>query len=162
MNIPVLGELRPHPKIHQMAQCRGRWLFQVGFNGQKLTFILNGLEESDEEVATTAVMAFLGLGIKEKLAASEYVFANYSKMAELVDEEDLGCQISSKEDVWTHVHPSEIFVSKRRRREQAIYIQVTAECDWEPEHGLQIIYRRGNELSRVSDQDGHVDSHRRL
>jgi len=33
---------------------------------------------------------------------------------------------------------------------------IAAECDWEREHGLQIIYRHGCELSRVSAQDGHV------
>lgn len=35
-------------------------------------------------------------------------------------------------------------------------MQIAAECDWEPEHGLLIVYRNGNELSRVSDQDGHL------
>ena len=29
-------------------------------------------------------------------------------------------------------------------------------CTWDQEHGLQIIYRRGAELSRVSQQDGHL------
>lgn len=38
----------------------------------------------------------------------------------------------------------------------AVYVQIAAECDWEPEHGLQIIYRRGVEFCRVSDQDGHL------
>ncbi len=59
-------------------------------------------------------------------------------------------------EVWEYVHPSEIFVRRRSRREKGVYVQITAECDWEPEHGLQIIYRRGKELSRVSDQDGHL------
>jgi len=35
-------------------------------------------------------------------------------------------------------------------------VQITAECEWEPEHGLQIVYRDGSELKRVSQQDGHL------
>jgi hypothetical protein len=71
-------------------------------------------------------------------------------------EENLGSSIKSADRVWNHVRPSEIFVSRRSRRDKLIYVQITAHCDWEPEHGLQIIYRRGAELSRVSDQDGHL------
>ncbi len=52
--------------------------------------------------------------------------------------------------------PTEVFVSRRSERDRAIYVQITADCDWEPEHGLQIVYRRGSELSRVSDLDGHL------
>ena len=30
------------------------------------------------------------------------------------------------------------------------------DCDWEPEHGLQLVFRKGQSLSRVSDDDGHL------
>ena len=71
-------------------------------------------------------------------------------------EEDIECRVSVPEAVWAHVQPTGIVVSRRHRRDCAIYVQITANCDWEPEHGLQIIYRRGCELSRVSDYDGHL------
>ena len=104
-----------------------------------------------------AIASFLKLGASDRLAISRHVFANYRRMAKLVSEkDDLGCRIESEEAVWQHVHPSEVFISRRHRRDKAIYISITAECDWEPEHGLQIIYRRGSELARVSDQDGHL------
>jgi hypothetical protein len=83
-----------------------------------------------------------------------YVFANYAEMKAALSAEDLDCDIASAADEWPHVHPKEIFVS-RRRQDRAIYVQIFAECDWEPEHGLQIVYRNGRLLSRVSDQDGH-------
>jgi len=35
-------------------------------------------------------------------------------------------------------------------------VKICAECTWEPEHGLQIVYREGSVLSRVSDQDRHL------
>ena len=37
-----------------------------------------------------------------------------------------------------------------------VYVQVACECAWESEHGLQLVFRQGATLSRVSDQDGHL------
>lgn len=154
MNIPELGALRPDKHI-------GEWLVSDPipvsyFDNKEFTFILEGVTESDAEDVRSAINAFLRLGPRDRLAAGKYVFENYRKMAELVNEEDLGCRINSQDEIWKHVHPSEIFVSKRGRRDNYIYIQITAGCDWEPEHGLQIIYRQGQQLSRVSEQDGHL------
>lgn len=100
--------------------------------------------------------SFLKLGGADRLSASQYVLANYRMISELIDGHDLGCRIDTEEDVWKYVHPSEVFVARRARRDHAIYVSIAAECDWEPEHGLQIVFRRGSQLSRVSNQDGHL------
>jgi len=126
------------------------------FDGLPLAFILDSLEDADEREATDAIESFLRLRPEDRLAASPYVDKNYLRIAEAVDDEDLGCRIDSDEEVWRHVRPTEVFVSRRHRRDRTIYLQITAECDWEPEHGLQIVYRRGSELSRESDFDGHL------
>lgn len=154
MNIAPLGILKPDPKLPE-------WLVSEPvsvpyFGGQPLTFTLVGLTEADTEDMQSAVTAFLGLKADARLAASRYVFQNYRRMVEAVGEDEIECHIKSPDDVWAYVQPSEIFVSRRNRRDMLIYIQITAECDWEREHGLQIVYRRGSELSRVSDQDGHL------
>ena len=154
VNIPALGPLTPDSKIPA-------WLVSAPisvpfFDGQRLTFTLDGLEESDTSDVIVAIRAFLALGAETRTAATPYIFANYRRIAELVSADDLGCEIASPQEVWAHIQPSEIFVSRRHRRDQAIYVQITAECDWEPEHGLQIVFRRGHELVRVSEQDGHL------
>ena len=154
MNISRLGPLHPNSRISQ-------WLVSEPvsvpyFDGQQLPFTLDGMTEADTEEVQNAVEAFLALGASARLAASAFVFQNYRRMADAVGEGDLDFQVACPGDIWAHVHPSEIFVSRRHRRDNLIYIQITAECDWEREHGLQIVYRRGNELSRVSDQDGHL------
>lgn len=154
MKIPAIRDLRPHPDVPE-------WLVSAPiaipyFDGLPLTFTLDGIEEADAGEASVAIESFLRLGPRDRLAASPFVYKNYSRIADMADEEDMGCRIDSDARVWEHVHPSEIFVSRRSRRDRAIYVQVTAECDWEPEHGLQLVYRRGSELSRVSYQDGHL------
>ena len=146
MKIHALGELQPHPDVPE-------WLVSAPipipyFDGLPLTFTLDGLEDSDANEARVAIESLLSLGTENRLAASPYVYKCYLHIAEIVDEDDLGCWIGSESEVWEHVHPSEVFVSRRSRRDRAIYVQLTAECDWEPEHGLQLVYRRGSELAR--------------
>jgi hypothetical protein len=154
MNIPRLGPLHVDSSIPEWLVSEP--LSVPYFGGQLLTFTLNGLTEADVEDAQIAIGAFLDLNSDARLAASKYVFQNYRQMVDAVGEDTIDCRIKNPEDVWAHVHPSEVFVRRRRRRDKLIYVQITAECDWEREHGLQIIYRRGDELSRVSAQDGHL------
>lgn len=154
MRIDKIGELQAHP-------LAPKWLISSPidipyFDGLPLVMVLDGLEDADENEAIDAIESFLRLGPKDRLAASPYVYKNYLRIADVADDEDLGCRIDSDAEVWSHVRPTEVFVSRRSRRDRAIYVQITADCDWEPEHGLQIVYRRGSELSRVSDLDGHL------
>jgi hypothetical protein len=154
LHISTLGRLKPDSHVPE-------WLVSDPlpiplFDGQKLAVTLQDPKTEDEPDIENAVSAFLKLGRQDRLAIARYVFANYRETADLVSEEDLGCHIKSEDAVWQHVRPSEIYVSRRHRRDCAIYISIAANCDWEPEHGLQIVYRRGSELVRVSDQDGHL------
>ncbi len=154
LHISILGPLKPDPHIPE-------WLVSEPlpipfFDGHNLSVTIKDLRETDVRDIEHATSSFLKLGHRDRLAASRYVFANYQRTAELVSELDLGCLIESEEAVWLHVRPSEIFVSRRHRRDCAIYVSIVANCDWEPEHGLQLVYRRGSELVRVSDQDGHL------
>jgi hypothetical protein len=154
MNLPMLGSLKPNQHIPE-------WLVSDPleipfFGGLKLPVTLETHDEADEKDVNMALASFLNLGIDERLAISRYVFQNYRNMAEQVSEEDLDCQIESEEDVWQHLNPTDIYISRRDCRDRAIYVVITANCDWEREHGLQIVYRRGSDLVRVSDQDGHL------
>jgi len=154
MNIQALGALHPYPDVPE-------WLQSVPiaipyFDGLALCFILDSLEALDEHEATAAIESFLNLEPEDRLAASPNVYNNYRRIADLADDEDLGCRIDTDSTVWKYVRPTEVFVSRRHRGDRAIYVQVTAECDWEPEHGLQIIFRCGRELSRLGYQDGHL------
>lgn len=154
MKIAALGPLTPDEDVPE-------WLVSSPvaipyFDGQELTFTLDALDDDDAVAIEEAIRSFLALGPKDRLAASPHVFLNYQQTLEDVGPEDLSCSIASADEVWSHVDPIEIFVSKRGRRDDLIYIKITAECDWEDEHGLQIIYRGGSTLSRVSDEDDHL------
>ena len=112
------------------------------------------MEEADRALAN-----FLGLGAQDRLAISELVFKNCEECMEALDDEDVNedlRQIKDAKEIWNFVYPSEIYVARRERRDKKIYIQIACDCDWEEEHGLQLVFRQGKKITRVSDQDGHL------
>jgi hypothetical protein len=47
-------------------------------------------------------------------------------------------------------------VTRDRRRGRQAHVSVECECDWEPEHGLQIVVRDGAAVTKVGPFDGHL------
>ncbi|MGW1529765.1 DUF6985 domain-containing protein [Streptomyces sp. NPDC002159] len=40
--------------------------------------------------------------------------------------------------------------------DRQVYVSVECECAWEPEHGLQIVFRRGCSVTKVGPFDSHL------
>lgn len=155
MIIQPLGKLERDPTIP-------KWLRSAPvpvpyFGGLALPFVLQGIEDdpapSDFESALTA---FFRIGTAEREQAGHYVFQLYRQVVESIGEDGLDFSIPTASAVWDFVTPTEIHVSRRHRRDQLVYVEILAECQWEIEHGLAVIYRSGSTLSRVSEQDGHL------
>jgi hypothetical protein len=155
MHLDSVGTLAIHEDIDE-------WLVSEPvavqyFDGARLRFIFVGVSDDPAPADfDAAVRSFMGLGLADRSRAAPFVYKNYRDVVEAVGADQVGIEIASQADVWAHVRPSVVFVARRHRRDKRVYVQVTAECDWEAEHGLQIIYREGKNLSRVSDQDGHL------
>ena len=155
MNLETLGELTPDPDIEEW------WVSEpvsVGyFAGTPLYFVLEDVADDPAPAEfETAVQNFLTLTSQDRAEATPWVFRNYTDYAEAVGEDDLDFVIDTPEDVWAHVQPTKVHVLRRAYGDRKVYVVVAADCDWEEEHALQIVYREGKQLSRVSAQDGHV------
>jgi hypothetical protein len=111
------------------------------------------LAEADE-----AIKNFLQLHAIDKLKMTPHIFANFVEICSYLAEENIPEKMRGAQplSIWNFVHPTAIFVSRRQRNDKDIYIVLTCECDWEAEHGLQLVFRQGKKLTRVSDQDGHL------
>ena len=155
MKIEPLGEITTHTTIED-------WLVSTEINinyfpDTPLRFVLNGFEgDQAPEEFVTAIENFMSLTTKDRAEAAFYVFKNYSEFVEAVGPDEFDFVVDAPDDIWTHIQPSEIHVSRRAYGDRKVYVSVAANCDWEEEHGLQIVYREGKQLNRVSDQDGHV------
>ncbi len=125
----------------------------------KVTF-MNYIPDHDPLFSSQADLAlnnFLQLSSDYLTEIATYVYDNYKEFASMVGEDDLPSEMNTinTTEIWNFVQFQELYVSRRSRRDQDIYITVACECDWEIEHGLQFVFRQGKKLTRVSDQDGH-------
>lgn len=115
--------------------------------------------EIDPDEADEALLQFLQLTSDDRLRISDLVYKNYTDFLEDVDfdgiEEGLS-DIKEDAEIWNFVYPTDIYVSRRHRRDMDIYVCIACDCGWEEEHGLQLVFRQGKKLTRISDGDGHL------
>ncbi|UXN72265.1 hypothetical protein N8D56_12770 [Devosia sp. A8/3-2] len=117
--------------------------------------------DMSERGAAAALAAFRSLSPADRIADSRHVFAYYKDYHEAVGGEDwLDEQMGIPEtpaDIWKFVRPgSEIDVRKGRNGDDNWYVIMEANCGWEEEHGLMLVWRNGSALTKVGGYDGHV------
>jgi hypothetical protein len=111
------------------------------------------------EDADLALKNFLSMTLADRNGISELVHKNSADFLDSVDldEMDEGVKnIKDPHDIWKFVYPNAIYVSRRTRRDMDIYIRISANCEWEMEHGLQLVFRQGKKITRISNIDGHL------
>lgn len=133
------------------------------FNHQKLTITFIDFEPEEDEnfiaEADEALERFLKLRVDDRNSISTYAYKNCMDFLELVAfdaQVDALRAIEDKNEIWNYIAPIELFVSRRRWKDKDIYVQIDCECDWDQEHGLQLVYRQGLKLTRISSIDGHL------
>lgn len=103
--------------------------------------------------ADEALKQFLRLNSSDKIADTAVVKQYYDDVQQWETMEPLN--ISASEQIWNYVHPSEIVIDWNEKGE--VYVVVSAECDWEEEHGLQLVFKAGVRLTRAGGHDGHYE-----
>ena len=155
MKIKSIGYLHKNPYIPQQLDSDE---INIPFLGNQ-RLIITFQDIVDDPVPKEfeqAINNFLKLQEEDRKKTNPYVFGDYKDFVECVGEEEFDFTIKDEDAVWEHVHPTQIYVSRRQYGDKAVYVQIAAECDWEAEHGLQIVYKQGKGLKRVSSQDGHL------
>lgn len=132
------------------------------FSGRSMSTVCDSYVKDDqnESAAFESVIGnFLGLDISIRDAASEKILENYQSVLESLK----GTQYPVKElvlptpsEIWNYVEPNELEVRRNDPVDDNIYILIECECEWEPEHGLQLVFKDGRDLSRVSQYNGHL------
>ena len=105
--------------------------------------------EELEPAERSALDAFLTLTPNDRRAASRHVAA-YAR--------DVWASRGSLRalwpgDVWKSVSPGAVFLMER---DGICFVAMEAECSWEPEHGLLLVWREGRTLCKVGPFDGHA------
>lgn len=161
INSSIIGELIQNKQFEDWWESG---LIKIPFfNGQemKITF-MDFTPDSDSNFikeADSALTLFLEKSEFDRFLISNLVYKNCMDFLNAVgyDEDDEPLwKIKDANEIWKHVHPNEIFISRRAYKDQDIYVDINCECDWEHEHGLQLVFRKGKQITRVSSIDGHI------
>jgi hypothetical protein len=130
----------------------------VNFFECEMAFIVEGYEDDPSpEDFHAAVEAFLALDQSALEAASVPVYEYYKEMRDFGPGEVP--DIAGPEHVWDYVQPGfEAVLTRDDSGDRQVCVSVECNCDWEPEHGLQVVFRGGRVISKVGQYDGHLSN----
>jgi hypothetical protein len=126
-------------------------------------FAFSFAEDPNDPEVQTALRALLDPGSQLLTEAARHV-RDYcedilSRHAELYPEFEPPMKLEESTDIWSHVQFGEEITVTRRAdgdAEDGIYFSIECNCDWEPEHGLQLVIRDGTRVTKVGGYDGHL------
>lgn len=156
MNIPGLGDVQ---KDERFGGYHSRPVPLKMLVGRECRIVLEGYDDDDaKDNYHSTIAAFMAASPAVLQDAEKFVFQYYqdvNKFWKPSDSEFL--TIESAKDVWRHVQiGGEAVISRRGYGDQGIYVSIECECDWEPEHGLQLVLKDGVKICKVGPFDGHV------
>ncbi|TPG33876.1 DUF6985 domain-containing protein [Flavobacterium pectinovorum] len=151
MKSKIVGELKPLE--HDLDFFESEPYPIPYFNNKKLKIGFvdarypSYLFEADEVLEN-----FLKLDVKESIKNAQLVFNYYDEILKFGYTKRL--DIKTVEEVWNFVYPSEIIIDWDENG--VFYLCVSCGCEWEEEHGLQLVFKNGLSLTKAS---GHGESY---
>lgn len=130
---------------------------------KRIPFVYVFEPDEDREFITAAdaaVKNFLKLTAEDRLQLTPLLEEN---CREICDDTEYGEEVAewlnadskNAAALWDSVSaPEAILVQRRHRRDKDIYIQMSLDCKWERESGIQMVFRKGMALTRISVMDG--------
>lgn len=119
----------------------GNKKLKIGFVDAKHHPYLDGADK--------ALQNSLKLNLTDKIKNSEIVYHYYTETLKYGFTKPLN--VSTSQDIWNFVTPTEIIIQWGENGD--FYLCVS--CEWEEEHGLQLVFKDGKTLTRASGHDGH-------
>ncbi len=155
MDVPGLGEVFEEADY---GWHRSQPVSILMFGGQECEIVLVGYEEdAQKEDFHTAIGNFLTAG-SEVLRKADASLFEYYKDHEKYLEGSIP-EIKNFDQLWKHVRfAGEALISRRHYADQRIYVSLECGCDWEREHGLEIVLKEGCIVNKLGPYDGHLEN----
>ncbi|MGI5170015.1 DUF6985 domain-containing protein [Spirillospora sp. CA-253888] len=130
-------------------------------DGTPCRFIVDGYDDDPApEDFHAAIRAFLTLDRSALTAATAPIFAYYRDVTDaIVDAGDLDwyVEIQEPDEVFDHIgFGDEPIVRRDPYGDRRVYVSLECECDWEVEHGLQLVFRDGRTITKIGPCNGHL------
>jgi hypothetical protein len=158
VEIPGLGTVVKNPEYdwHHSSPVEVPVL-----GGLPCRFIVDSYEnDTAKEDFDAAIRTFLALDRSVLEAAAPHIYAYYRAVTDDVlaaGDDEWYVEITGPDKVLDHVRfDDEPMVTRDYHVDRHVYISLSCDCDWEPEHGLQIVFRDGAEVTKVGPPDGHL------
>jgi len=154
MEVPGLGEVT---KDAQFGWYSSKPIAVAMFGGKRCRIVLEGYDDDErKEDFHVAIANFLSGSPAVLREADEPLFRYYRDFEEWWLE-DGNEPIKSADELWRHVRlGSQPMVMRRSSGDRGVYVSVECGCDWEPEHGLQLVLKNGLKLTKLGGYDGHL------
>jgi hypothetical protein len=96
---------------------------------------------------------------RETLLAASPDLHNYCMdINQFVEPED-ELHVNDPRDLWKHVQfGDEVYIQRRHHGDRKVYATIGCDCDWEEEHGLQLVLREGLTVTKLGPYDGHLSN----
>ncbi|SFJ40764.1 DUF6985 domain-containing protein [Jannaschia pohangensis] len=111
------------------------------------------------DAGRSALARFMALPPEALAQTFRHIYAYYRDFHAAVGGEDWLDAImgvpSGPEAIWQHVRPGTLGVGQQVEN-GPWYVSLEASCDWEEEHGLNIVWQDGTEVVKVGSYDGHM------
>ena len=138
----IIGELTSDE--HDMYIYYGKPIKTPYFDNLNIVIgIYDATDESILKEADKALENFFKLDSKDRIRDSKLVL-DYYKICEDYIPKPL--KIENEKDIWNYVTPSIITVCES-------IVEISCECEWEIEHGLQLIFKDGKKLIRAGGHE---------
>ncbi len=159
MHDPLLGPLRRDDRSG-WYESEPKPVRFLGGRACRFVFDDYGADEARQLEVRRAVQNALDAGPEVLAAAEPYVVRYCEEMlVRYPDELRPKVSLARPSDVWSYVHfGGELHVSRRADgdAEDGVYLSIECNCEWEREHGMQLVLRDGRTVSKVSPYDGHL------
>jgi hypothetical protein len=155
MEIPGLGVVE---KDEQFGWYRSEPIRVPVLGNKWCRIVVEGYDDDKKkEEFHTAIANFLSASPAVLEQAAPYVFQYYQACKEQAGSNEEFVRIKSAASVFRHVRlGSEPMITRRAYGDRGIYVSLECGCDWEPEHGLQIVFKNGLKVNKVGPYDGHL------
>jgi hypothetical protein len=158
MNDPLLGPLE-YDDAHDGWVSAPRAIPVLG-NHECFFALVAYPEDPRPDELRAAIQNLLAAGPSLLSAALPHLLAYRKDMLSLYPpDEEHPLDLQPPDAIWSHVQFGETFYVRRRADgdvEDGIYLSLECECDWEPEHGLQLVIRNGQMISKLGPFDSHL------
>lgn len=105
----------------------------------------------------SAIDNFINLDKRVLQNVSEFVYNYYQDILKyLTPDDDWYVEINTPNNVWKFVQFGCEPTVSRRESDNLIYISLGCHCQWEQEHGLQLVFKNGSFINKLGSYDGHL------